>query len=95
MITIVPFLQRVDAVILNPLLEVLFAVACIYFVYSVIRLINADGSDKSEARRGVMWGIVGMFIMISVYGIISLILTTFDISPNSSTFIQDKIQTSL
>ena len=86
MITDFPsFLQKVDAVVLNPLLLLLFAVASLYFLYSIIRLISADGSDKAEARKAVMWGLIGMFIMVSVYGIITVILKTFSISSNSGT----------
>ena len=92
MITIVDFLKTVDRVILNPLLSLLFAVAFIYFIFSVIKLINADGSDKSEARNAVMWSLIGMFIMVSVYGIIGVVLKTFEIPSGTSTgFIQGKI----
>ena len=85
MITIVDFLKKVDQVILNPLLRVLFAVAFLYFLYAIIRLIRADGDDKADARKAVMWSIVGMFIMVSVYGVINLIINTFGISDSNST----------
>ncbi len=92
MISIVEFLKKVDNVILNPLLKVLFAVAFLYFIYAVIKLINADGSDKTEARDAVMWSVVGIFIMISVYGIINVVIRTFDITdPKATEFIHDKI----
>jgi len=84
-ITIVDFLKKVDQVILNPLLRVLFAVAFLYFLYAIIRLIRADGDDKADARKAVMWSIVGMFIMVSVYGVINLIINTFGISDSNST----------
>ena len=89
MITIVPFLNKVNAVILNPALKLLFAVAFIYFIYSVIQLINADAKDRGPARSALLWSIVGMFVMISVYGIIHIILSTFAITPPS--YLQGKV----
>jgi uncharacterized membrane protein len=91
MITIVPFLGKVDHYILNPLLEVLISIGMLYFIYSVIKLINADGDNKSEARSALMWSIVGLFIMASVYGIINVIVSTFSISPDSTTYITSKL----
>jgi len=40
------------------------------------------GATRIEARSSIMWGIVGMVIMFSVYGIILFVLNTFGIDPN-------------
>ena len=85
-VTIIPFLQKVLDVILNPLITLLFALAFLYFAYGIIRFLSASGDDKSgkriEARNSILWGIVGMVIMFSVYGIINFVLGTFGIGPN-------------
>ncbi len=81
--TIVPFLQRVNQLILNPIIFLLFTLAFVYFVWGVIRFLSTNNGDKSntriEARNSILWGIVGMVIMFSVYGIVGFILDTFDI----------------
>ncbi len=87
MITIVPFLNKVNAVIINPILQVVFTLAVIYFIISVIRLINADANSKAKAKDAVVWSLVGMFIMVSVYGIINFILGTFQI--DQPTYLKD------
>ena len=90
--TITSFLTTLDSVVLNPILEVMFAVAFLYFVYAIIKLITADGTKKSEAKNAVLWSIIGMFIMISVYGIINLVLNTFQENGTPSTqFINSKL----
>ena len=90
--SIASFLNTVNTVILNPLLEVLFAVAMIYFIYAVIKLISAPATGKDEARNSVMYALLGMFIMISVYGIFNLVLGTFQINDSHATsYIQDKL----
>lgn len=83
--TIIPFLYKVNEVIINPLILLMFALAFLYFTYSVVKFLSLPAGDKArdEARSAIMWGIVGMVIMFSVFGIINyLILPTFGINPN-------------
>jgi len=80
--TIVPFLGRVSQHVLNPIIIFLFTVAVLVFVVGIVRFIASAGDEagRERGKRSMMWGIVGLFIMISVYGIIRLILATFEIS---------------
>ena len=83
-LTIVPFLYRVNDLILNPIILLAFAVSLVLFLYGLVRFLSVDSGDKgttrAEARNSIMWGMVGMLIMFSVYGIIRLVLGTFGIS---------------
>ncbi len=80
-ITIVPFLQKLNSVILNPIIELLFALAFIYFIYGIVKFLSLESGDKAreEAKNAIWWGIVGMVIMFSVYGIIWFVIGTFGI----------------
>lgn len=79
------FLQRVNYYILNPLILLMFALAFLYFVYGIVRFVSKESIDKDrvESRNAILWGLVGMFIMFSVYGLIRFTLATFGISPDS------------
>ena len=85
-ISIVSFLQRFSSVILNPIILLMFALSFLYFVYGVFKFLSLDMNavDKSrqEARDSIIWGIVGMVIMFSVFGLIRFVLDTFGISPS-------------
>jgi hypothetical protein len=87
--TINSFLDKVDSLVLNPIILLLFAVATVYFIYGVIKYLSLDPSDskKGEARSAIIWGLVGMIIMFSVYGIISFVLSTFGVQPGSVPFL--------
>ena len=91
--TIVSFLSRVSDAILNPIILLLSAVAFLYFVYGVVRYLKTDVADsgREEARNAIIWGIVGMIIMFSVYGLINFVLATFGIPPTDVRFIQSKL----
>jgi uncharacterized membrane protein len=71
-------LTRVNSEIVSPLLWVLFGLATIYFLYGVFEFVKNAGSEEGRRTGGqhIMWGLIGMFIMFSVKGIINLILGT-------------------
>ncbi len=80
--TIVPFLNKLNEVILNPLILLMFGLALVYFVYGIIKFLSLPAGDKGrdEARRSIMWGIIGMAIMFSVFGLIHFVLATFGLT---------------
>ncbi len=79
-ITIVPFLHKVNAVILNPVIKLAFAIAILIFFYGIFEFIQKETGDKDreKGKDKIKWGLVGMLIMFSAYGIINLILGTFN-----------------
>ena len=81
-LTIVPFLANVNNLILNPIIALLFGISFVYFAYGVVKFLQLDAADKSrdEARSAILWGLVGMVIMFSVYGIIYFVLASFGLS---------------
>lgn len=84
---IIDFIHKVNAAILNPILKLLFLVALLYFMWGVFGYVkNGDSdSDRETGRRHMIWGVFGMFIMISVYGIINIILGTVGIDGSTQT----------
>jgi len=54
---------------------------------------NLDkGGEHEEGKKHMLWGIVGMFIMASVYGIIALLDNTFDLDAFSGTPDMSRLQ---
>lgn len=85
------FLGKVAQVILNPLIVLGFAIALLYFFYGVFTFVSNAGDEKGRelGKRSIVWGLVGMFIMVSVFGIVRVILNTFSIPTNNSPYVQD------
>jgi len=73
------FVARVNEVILFPLITLLTAIAFLFFMYGCfIYISNANNPAAREVGRGhIMWGIVGMFVMLSAFGILSVAANTF------------------
>ena len=74
-------LKNFSDFIVNPAIFVIFAVGFFLFVWGLVQFIlNLDNeSGRTEGVKHMLWGIVGMFIMVSVYGIIMLLNSTFDL----------------
>ena len=61
--------------ILNPLVWIFAGAATIYFLWGVFEFIRDYDSPeaRSTGAQHMLWGIIGMFIMFSVFGIMNLI----------------------
>ena len=76
---------RINEHIINPLILVLFALAFVQFVIGLFKFFgNKDSAEDIETgKRHMMWGIIGMAIMVSVFGIMSFLTTTLGINYNA------------
>lgn len=57
----------------------MFALALLIFFIGIFQMVANNESDEAreKGRKNIMYGILGLVIMVSVYGIIRLILSTF------------------
>lgn len=62
----------------------LVAVALLYFLWGVKKYVTASETDGlAEARDMIVHGIILLFVMVSVWGLVNLIIITFKVGPNS------------
>jgi len=75
------FLSNVTKLIINPIIVLLFALASAYFIYGVFQfIVNANNEEKkTEGKNHMLWGIVGLVIMMGVWTLLNLMLNTFNI----------------
>ncbi len=58
--------------------------------FYVFKYAVAGGEDdKSIAKTHIIWGVIGLFIMVSIWGLVSILRHTFDLGGNSTPFAQD------
>jgi tetrahydromethanopterin S-methyltransferase subunit D len=72
----------VNTTIINPLIIFLFALAMVYFLYGVFEFIanGANDEKKTTGKSHMIWGVVGITIMMGVWFFLGLILNTFGIT---------------
>ncbi len=69
-----PVLQNIA----NPIIGVLFGIAVLVFVFGAFQLIRggADSDTRTNGKKALIGGIIGIFIMVSAWGFINIISST-------------------
>lgn len=58
----------------------IFALAFIVFIWGVFNYFILGGGDEEKRDKGrdlMIWGLIGFFIMVSVWGLVNLLVGTF------------------
>lgn len=64
------------------IIPLIVAVAGLYFMWGVISYVTAGGAEekRTEGRNMMIYGIIALFVMISVWGLVNILVKTFDIT---------------
>ena len=75
-------MAKIVNVIVVPIVSLVFVLAVLLFIWGVAGMIiyRENAEKREEGQRHILWGAVGMFIMVSVYGIIRLIANTLGVA---------------
>lgn len=81
-------LGRLNAHIINPFILLLFAVALVVFVWGIVEFLASEegGEARERGKRNLGYGIIGLLIMVSVYGIINVVLNTIGVDTGGPGF---------
>lgn len=70
--------------ILDRLVIFLVALAVVWFIWNVIRYsIAQDEEKKGEAKMQMVWGIVAIAVIVSIWGLVAILQNVFGVSANS------------
>ncbi len=64
---------------INLLLRFTIALALLFFLINIFRMVFASGSedDIKQAKTYMLYGIVALFVMVSVWGLVNIVTSTF------------------
>ena len=59
----------------------LFAFAVIFFLYGIVKYIssNDDEENRKKSKNIMIYGIIGLFVMVSFWGIVNILINTFEL----------------
>ncbi len=65
--------------IVNLIIPILGSVALAVFIYGIVKFIYSGGDEKkrSEAKNYIVYGLIGMFVLVAMWGIFRIVVTTF------------------
>lgn len=70
--------KKINDNVVSPVIYLIMSLAIVYFIWGVMVFIkNADNVElRKEGSMHMLWGIIGIFIMVSAKGIIYLIISS-------------------
>jgi len=74
-------------IINNVLVPVLFAVAFIVFLWGAFQTFIVGANDEEVKTKGknlMLWGLIGFFVMVSVWGLVNILTGTISFGNNST-----------
>ena len=72
--------------ILQPIVPLLIGLGVVVFIYGVLILMFSEGGEKKEeGKQYMIWGIIGIFVMVSVWGLVNVISGSFKLDNTAPT----------
>lgn len=65
----------------NSAIYLIMAFAVLYIVWGAFKLMKEEG--REEGKNIVMFGIIGLFVMISIWGLVNILDRTFNLSDDA------------
>lgn len=83
------FVGKISTNVLNPVIAIFFALAFAYFVYGVAAYIwNPDSEEaRTKGQQNMLWGVIGMLIMVSVFGIMRFLVNSIGADPSLMNYV--------
>ncbi len=78
---------------LRLLFPIAVGVALLVFIWGMIQFIAKAGSEeeRSAGRQRMIWGVVALFAIVSIWGLVGFVSETFDIRQDSAVDTQSLI----
>lgn len=60
---------------INQLITITFGLALLYFIWGIAQFISNAGDPKkiADGKNRIIWGVIAMFVLVSIYGILFFI----------------------
>ncbi len=87
-------ISKINANVINPIITVLFGVALVVFLFGVFQYLWKSHGDPGAIKAGskhIGWGLIGMFIMFSVFGFLQIMINSLPVDQQTKDDVQKVI----
>jgi VIT1/CCC1 family predicted Fe2+/Mn2+ transporter len=68
------------AELLNRAIPFIIALTLLFFLWNMFRLVISSNEDvRKEAIKMITFGIIALFVMVSVWGLVNILIHTFNL----------------
>lgn len=72
-------LTEAKLIVRDILVPLVFVLALLFFFWGMAKYIWSAGTDKEEGKKIMIWGVVALFVMTSVWGLVKFVQVEFNI----------------
>lgn len=76
--------------IINRAIPILFALALLVFFWGLVKFIFSP-EDKESAKKTMLWGVVALFVMATVWGLVSFLGEAVGVDQDAAPEVQNLI----
>ncbi len=70
--------------IVKTLIPIAFGLALLFFFWGIAKYIWGSGSGKEEGKQIMVWGVIAVFVMSTIWGIVAFISDSFGIDSETN-----------
>jgi len=72
--------------LVNTIIPLFMVVAVAVFLWGIVKYITSAGDEEKQksARGYIIYGLIGLFVMVAFWGIIQVVASTFGITPGGT-----------
>ncbi len=65
---------------MNGLSAFIITLTLLFFIWGIFKLIfyGKDSKERAEAKGYIVWGLIALAVMVSIWGLVNLLLSTFN-----------------
>ena len=78
------FFENAYNIVKVRLIPLVFTLALLVFFWGVVKYIWSEGTGKEEGRKIMVWGIIALFVMSSVWGLVGFIQVSIGIDAGTT-----------
>jgi hypothetical protein len=71
----------------NMVVTILISLSVIWIIWHVVRYLIIGGSDPENSKKAgmsILWGVVGLFVILSVWGLVNILRNSFTTDTNKT-----------
>ncbi len=66
--------------LLNAVIPLIIGLAFVVFLWGIYKYVSAASSEGKEgARETIIYGVIGLFVMLAAWGLVNVLLNTFNL----------------
>jgi len=70
--------------VITAAIPIVISLAVLFFIISLLMYILREGEEKAKAKTQMIWGIIILFSIVAVWGLVGLLSETFGIDTDNA-----------